>query len=262
MTLTALALTLGIIGGSPSAAGADDAVVCITADTLPVCTGVLVGAHTVLSAGHCAWSVGHGVSYFVTVGPDCKHPSQRLAVADMITHPSYSGEGKPFDLALVKLASDVTGVVPLALSSTALDATIVGTTLRHVGFGASHESPLDGWGTRRSVSHAVLRLDGDFVWSGDAAANTCSGDSGGPALRDEQGTERVIAIVSDGPDCHSASADARVDVSRGWIDATLASWEPPAATAPAHGCSASSSTLSLALALLSVARRRRDTLGE
>lgn len=223
-----LALTLGIIGGSPSS---DEAVVCISADTLPFCSGVLIGARTVLTAGHCIESLGPGVPYFVNLGADCTRPITRLAVEIQRTHPSYTGEGKPFDLGLIKLKVAST-VTPLALSEASFSS-VTGSTIRHVGYGTNQESPMAGRGARRTVSHAVLRVDDDFVWSGNATANTCLGDSGGPMLLEEQ----VLAVVSDGPDCHSESADQRLDRGRAWIDSTLAEFEPVVEPAPKTGCS-------------------------
>jgi hypothetical protein len=169
----------------------------------------------------------------------------------MVTHPSYAGEGKPFDLGLVRLQADA-AVTPLALSATPTDDTLVGRTLRHVGFGTNQETPMSGWGGRRTVSHPLLRVDADFAWSGDASANTCMGDSGGPALLDEQ----VLAVASDGPDCHSESADQRVDRGRDWIEATRTAFEP--VDPPHTGCAAVPVSL-VALGLLLTARRRPGT---
>jgi secreted trypsin-like serine protease len=241
-----LLLALGIIGGSPSD---DEAVVCISADTLPLCSGVLIGARTVITAGHCINPLGASVPYFVNIGADCSKPHARLRVAEMQAHPSYTGEGKPFDVGLVRLIADA-GVTPMALSDVTVDASLAGRTIRHVGFGTSIETPMGGRGGRLTVSHPILRIDDDFVWSGDATANTCLGDSGGPAFLDEQ----VLAVVSDGPDCHSESADQRLDRARDWIDSTRAAFEPPPPEKPHTGCAAFPGGLCL-LALLVFLRR-------
>src|SRR5581483_5133003 len=90
---------------------------------------------------------------------------------------------------------------------------------------------------QRAVSHAVTSVDDNFLWSGDATANTCNGDSGGPML---SASNQIIGVVSDGPDCHSASADVRVDTVREWVEQKLSQWEPAAAPEH-HGCSAGES---------------------
>ena len=236
-------LALGIIGGAPSD---DDAVVCLSADTLPVCSGVLIGKRTVLTAGHCINTLGTGVTYFVNFGADCTRPRLRRKVEEQRAHPSFTAAGAPFDLGLLRLGVDA-DVAPLELSDAQVE---VGGIIRHVGFGASQEQPLGGRGTRLAVSHAVLRVDADFLWSGDATANTCLGDSGGPALLDE----RVLAVVSDGPDCHSESADQRVDRGREWVDTTLATFEPVATPPPRTGCS--TAPIVFASLLLFLLRRR------
>jgi hypothetical protein len=229
--LMLLALVLGIIGGAPST---DESVVCISADTLPVCSGTVVGARTVLTAGHCAWVLGKDVPYFVNVGPDCRAPKKRVRVVDMVTHPSYTGEGQPLDIALVKLAADL-GVAALTLSSSEPDA---GAPITHVGYGTANEADMSGWGDQRAVTHGLAKLDADFLWSGDGSANTCYGDSGGATLV----SGRLAGVISDGPDCHSLSADVRVDSARAFIESTLMMWEPAMSAPPPpqqHGCSSS-----------------------
>ncbi len=243
--LTIVALALGIIGGSPSD---DEAVVCLSADALPLCSGVMIGRRTVLTAGHCIEALGPGVPYYVNFGPDCLKPRARLRVEEQRTHPEFTGEGKPFDLGMMKLVAEVE-LVPFQLSDAPVEA-LTGRTLRHVGFGTSQEQPMGGRGARLTVSHAALRVDADFIWSGDDMANTCLGDSGGPALLDEQ----IVAVVSDGPDCHSPSADQRVDRGREWIDAARATFEP-ALPRPKPGCSTAPGLALLALLVALKARR-------
>jgi secreted trypsin-like serine protease len=247
-------LALGIIGGTDSTAATDDAAVCILADTLPVCSGVLVGVRTVLTAGHCVNPLGAQVSYAIGIGPDCGHPRVRIAIAQMQAHPQYTAMGQPFDLGLAQLSADApASVTPFEVATLSVDPSVVGQLIRHVGYGTNLEFPMSGWGTRRTVSHAVLRLDADFLWSGDATHNTCTGDSGGPVLVADQ----VIAVVSDGPDCHSPSADQRLDRGSTWLQATRASWEPKPTPAPKTGCASAPTSLAFALSLLLLRRHSR-----
>jgi len=246
----ALALSVHVIGGAPS----DDAVVvCLSADTLPICSGVVIGKRTVLTAGHCINTVGPGVTYWVNFGADCRAPSSRVKVKSQRAHPQYTAEGAPFDLGLLELVSDV-AVTPVALGTLAVDASLVGQPIRHVGYGASSESPLAGWGTQRTVTHPLTRLDDDFLYSGDARFNTCTGDSGGPLFLGEA----LLAVVSDGPDCHSEGHDQRIDRGREWIDASMVEFEPapPVMNVPKQGCSVGFALWTVLAALLLLRRRR------
>jgi hypothetical protein len=226
---------LGIIGGGPSN---EAAVICISADTLPICSGTLLGDHTVLTAGHCAAIFGASVSYFANVGPDCHAPLHRARIAEFVADAGV-------DLALARLETGLDAGV-LELHDGAPNELVV----RHVGYGTDQESQMNGWGTRREVTHAISRIDAELIWSGDAAANTCNGDSGGPAL---DPTGRIIGVISDGPDCHSLSADQRVDIARGWIDQQLNAWDPPVHC----GCSTGGPLLLVAIAGVGKNRLRR-----
>jgi V8-like Glu-specific endopeptidase len=215
-----LGVALSVIGGGLASHEGDDATVCLLARGLPLCTGVVIAPHTVLTAGHCVNPVGPDEPYFIGIGPDCTKPRQQLRVERMVAHPAYTREGGRFDLGVVKLR-DAAPLTPLTIRWRPLDRTVVGRSLRHVGYGTTEEG-VDLDGQRREVTHPILMIDHDFVWSGDEASNTCVGDSGGPALLDGQ----VVAVISDGPGCHAPSADQRVDLAAGWLRSMLAQWEP------------------------------------
>ena len=236
MLAPTLGLVLTIVGGEPAPSPSDDAVVCLAADGFPLCSGVLVGPRSVLTAGHCIDALGPHATYRVHVGPDCNAPARRMTTVLRLTHPQYAGEGKPFDVGYLSLAEDAP-VAPLPLADGALETLAPpGTSIRHVGYGGTDEGGgLSGMGTRRAVLHPVLRLDGDFAWSGDAAANTCLVDSGAPMLG---AGNAVLALVSDGPSCREAGADVRLDRVRTWVDERLRAESPesPMPTPPG-GCS-------------------------
>jgi hypothetical protein len=69
-----------------------------------------------------------------------------------------------------------------------------------------------------------------LIYSGDAGKQTCGGDSGGPALMTTgQGSELLVGVVSDGPDCQLSQDgwDNRVDLVKDWIVQTVSAWDAP-----------------------------------
>jgi hypothetical protein len=243
----------------------DPAVVAFMAGGLQTCTGTLVGPAAVLTAGHCANALGE-VPYTVAVGTDSSHPTQSVTVADQVLHPQYSGEGKPYDFAMLRLASAVVGVAPLPLATVPLTGADVGTSIRHVGFGVSDPSTGEGAGTKRQVTYPITEVDPFVVWSGAPGEQTCTGDSGGPGFITRDGAEQLAAVVSDGPDCYDAGWDGRVDVVASWIASTAAEWLPDAGPADAgegaahahgSGCTSSSGAPLGALLAAGFALRRQ-----
>ncbi len=216
-----LLVALGVVGGESAPDARDDATVCLSARGLPLCTGVVIAPHTVLTAGHCVNPVGPDEPYFIGVGADCTHPRLQLRVERMVAHPSYTREGGRFDLGLIKLL-DEAPVTPLPIRWRPLDPSLVGQLVRHLGYGTVEEG-VEVDGQRRAVSHPLLLIDQDFVWSGDETTNTCVGDSGGPAVLEGQ----LIGIISDGPGCHAPSADQRLDRASNWLRSVLSKWDPP-----------------------------------
>lgn len=234
MHFALIPLVLAIVGGGIDPG--DPAVVVITAEALPVCTGTLIAPNTVLTAGHCVKPLGDTVTYYAGFGPDTGHLQKRVKLARQLMHPSYAGEGKPYDIGLLELATPVDDIAPVALRQTTLSDDDVGVELRHVGFGIDDETAHTGWGTRRDVRYPLNRIDDELIWSGAPGKQTCDGDSGGPALIGDE----LVAVVSDGPNCHEDGVDARVDTQLTWIRETMQTFAPeaaPSTEAPSTGCS-------------------------
>ena len=195
--------------------GGDPAVVSLSVLGVEACTAILISTHTLLTAGHCDLDLA---------AADFGDAS--IDIAMTVVHPQSTGEGTPYDLALMKLASDP-GIAPLALSGSAPE---VGRPVRHVGFGVTDDSTGDGGGVKRTVTYLIHRIDGMLVYSGAPGEETCVGDSGGPGLvTTTSGAEVVAMVVSDGPDCQLSQDgwDNRVDLVRDWIVATTSSWDAP-----------------------------------
>lgn len=192
------------------------------------CTATLISHHTVLTAGHCNLDGLDAIE--ADFGTRSDAPSQSIDVVGVKLHPMYTAEGKPYDLALMKLASDPVGITPVTLNATPLADGDAGRMLRHVGFGVTDDATGAGGGTKRTVSYPLHRIDALLIYSGDTGKQTCDGDSGGPALMTTgQGTELLVGVVSDGPDCQLSQDgwDDRVDLVKDWIVQTVSAWDAP-----------------------------------
>jgi uncharacterized protein (TIGR03382 family) len=186
------------------------------------CSGTLVAPKAILTAGHCSGVTGDAVF------GDTAGASRRIAIASVITHPKYSGEGQGYDVAIMHLVSGVIDIAPVPVAAQPLPANAVGMTVRHVGFGVTDDSTGAGRGTKRQVSYPITELDPLLFWSGAPNKQTCDGDSGGPGMVVLGGTEQIVGLVSGGPACPAPGNDARVDVAdiRAWI-ASNAPLPPP-----------------------------------
>jgi hypothetical protein len=79
------------------------------------------------------------------------------------------------------------------------------------------------------VTATLAGLDDLFVTYGDAAHNTCEGDSGGPQLMRLARGEAVVAVTSLGrPACDGDSRGTRLDPFLPEITAYVAAHDPPA----------------------------------
>ncbi len=194
-----------------------------------LCTGVVVGARVVLTAGHCVQGQTT-TTLQVGFGPSASAPTRVVAITTIAPVPRFTGDlsiDKPLghDLGVVILAEDA-GVVPIALGHA---APAVGGLVRLVGFGLSSAIDVETRGKRRM---ADVRLGASctlLVDFGDLATNACHGDSGGPLLRMRaDGIEEVIGIVSYGrtASCDPPSYAVRVDAYADWIANVIAGGAP------------------------------------
>lgn len=179
----------------------------------PFCTGTLISAQTVISAGHCftPGQTNGGVTR-VFFG---QNATTSATVTTAIRHPNYNNNTLANDLMILKLSTPVTNVAPAPLlrENMTNTARFIGPDVTFVGYGVNNGVNQTGFGTRRVVAFPIQAVGpatvGGTPGSIDATQfyfrvpgeNTCNGDSGGPAFVVIDGVERHAGVTSfgDGP---------------------------------------------------------------
>jgi hypothetical protein len=190
------------------------------------CSGTLIGCSTFLTAGHCV--EGKAPGDFRVFLPN----AGIFAVTSIAQHPSYNFPAA--DVAVLKLASAVTGVAPTALQTTSVP---FGTPGLIAGFGRSGD-PLFDYGLKRagnvvtasctnipSPGSNTTSICWDFLAPQGPTgtnSNTCNADSGGPLFVDLGSGRRVAGTTSGGSSasCNPTdhSYDANVATYHGYIE--------------------------------------------
>jgi len=203
-----------------------------------LCSGSLIAARVVLTAGHCAQDRAPE-DFLVLIGTDIfGQQTFELGVVDLEVHPDYvpeQGNLPPVnDLALLLLDdSPPVGVTPLPHLQAGLGVTEadIGWPLQFVGFGLTEDDVL---GRRMTVTNDLswvcttpggcqigpVRAVQNTICQDQRPGGPCSGDSGGPAFLMRSGREYVAGVTSYGDeDCLFFGCSVKVDAYQGWIDA-------------------------------------------
>jgi hypothetical protein len=219
-----------IIGGAE--ATGDPAVVLLVSypedlSTFDSCTASVIGDRVLLTAAHCLDPETHsGYSFGVFTGADASAyetaatlAPQLAPVKEVVLHPDYDRE-PPFlaDIG-VAILEEAVSIEPLPFQREALGEDVVGKPARIVGYGqAKYEEPS---ATRRAATTVVAALgDVDTVSVGDLERRSCIGDSGGPALVEIDGEERIVGVDSytELSGCLEPAHYRRPDVYTGFLE--------------------------------------------
>lgn len=211
-----------------------------------ICSAVLMTPRVLLTAAHCVEPALHSAtSVSVKATNEVDDSSLKLSdfidVTAMERHPQWNAADdlNPHDVAALLLAS-APDVTPSPLLRT-LPASLVGQSVRVVGYGRTAAALDESSGTRRTALVSVTRVSADvFELGAEGASGICQGDSGGPSLvTGADGVERVAGIHSAArsSSCGSGS-DIRVDAHLAFIDAFVAAHDPAQCTSDGR-CAAS-----------------------
>lgn len=190
-----------------------------------LCTGTVISPQTVLTAAHCVSPdvVGTGLVFEVLTGTTLSLQNA-LAVESTAFDPLFNVNDvfAGHDIGVVRLAQPTT-LTPIPYNRS---TTLFNTPVKLVGYGTNSHANT-GAGTKRTVTTSITALNTLLVQIGNSNAQTCHGDSGGPAFQTINGVPTIIGVTSFGSDnsatsvCFGGGVDTRVDAMLPFIDANL-----------------------------------------
>jgi hypothetical protein len=228
-----------IVGGAnPSDEGVGRSVVTIVGSGGTFCSGSLIAADLVLTAGHC---VQPGSIYkILEYGPD-----KQLLLRDtknVAFHPGFdmkaiNGHRASADVALLQLEAALADKKPSAFGApkTPLAAgnrfiiAGVGVTIRGDGRSGGTIRVADLVATGQPGSLQIRLMD-PIRQGAKPGLGACTGDSGAPVFEDQQGVATIIGVVSwsTGPNnsagCGGLTGVTPLTLYRDWIVQTAGKW--------------------------------------
>ena len=220
-----------MVGGAAPAGDFARAAIMIVGSRGNFCTGTLIARDLVLTAAHCA---PPGTEIKLVQYDAHKQPSLRDTLR-VERHPQFSQQAfdshrATADVALIKLAAPAQNTAQAALFSGNF-AVAPGDRFTVAGFGLSERGNGKTGGTLRAAGlvatgkpgNLQIRLVDPAAKGERAGLGACTGDSGAPVFRDDNGRALIIGVISwsTGPNnaegCGGLTGVTPLSLYRGWI---------------------------------------------
>jgi secreted trypsin-like serine protease len=235
--------TAAMVGGAqPATDAAGRSVVMLDGSGGTVCTATAIGRDLLLTAAHC---VQPGSQYKLLDNPASREAKLK-DIARIERHPQFDLK-KLFahlataDVALVKLADPLPARIPTALLGTGSGTVAVGDAFVVSGYGVTVRGAEKLDGVVRAATLVATGQPGtlqirlfDPRTKGDSAGlGACTGDSGAPAFRQENGSLAIVGVVSwsTGPKltagCGGLTGITPTVLYRSWVVATARALASP-----------------------------------
>lgn len=195
-----------IYGGEPVEPGRWPEVVYLTTPGTR-CSGTLVSPDLVLTAAHCFEGLSASTPVTIQFGDSDATATMQFISGDWGRHeefclPSVCHENL-HDVGWIRLPQsvDIPPILPITDQAEFDEVMVPGIELVFVGYGLTEDNEL---GVKREVLATLISFNesGHEFFAGGDGKDTCSGDSGGPALvRLGSGEIRIAGVLSRGAEC-------------------------------------------------------------
>jgi V8-like Glu-specific endopeptidase len=269
-----------VYGGVPTEGDEFSQVVSVQVGAI-LCTGTVVDTQLVLTAAHCFASQPDPADIAIKIGNDISSPEATVGATAWAQHPEFcignDCTEDIHDFAYIVLDTPLQFsdgfATPLSSQEEFDDYMRTGQGVWVVGYGEDEEGTK---GVKRKVETSITKFTeqgGEFFAGGDGK-DSCSGDSGGPALIVEDGRIRLAGVLSRGYDCGEGGVygipypvlcwlrdETGVDLSDGCEACDCVDFSHPPGDENCRDCSVGAQNEPLGalfgLALIVAARRRR-----